>query len=161
MLSYPLAPLLAVRQHKEELAQQAVVRAENTLLEARKALEKAKEDCKKYEEWVEQEIDRYYSEVIGELVKFKDLDSLKNKINVLLERVKDKYKAIDKAKDYVEACIEAKNKAIAHLTELRKQTAKLTKHKEMWEEEAKAIMEQREEVELEDFHLPEKEGIDE
>lgn len=161
MLSYPLAPLLAVRKHKEELAQQSVVRAENTLLEARKALEKAEEDCKNYEEWVEQEIDRYYSEVIGELVQFKDLDLLKHKINILLERVKEKYKAIDKAKDYVEACIEAKNKAVAYLTELRKQTAKLVKHKELWEQEAKAIMEQKEEIELEDFHMPEKEGIDE
>ncbi len=59
MSKYPLAPLLSVREHKEELAQQAVLRAENALVEARKDLQKAEEDCKNYEEWCQQEINRY------------------------------------------------------------------------------------------------------
>lgn len=164
MSKYPLAPLLAVREHKEELAQQAVLRAENALVEARRELQKAEEDCKNYEKWCQQEIDRYYDEIIGSLVLFKDLDLLKVKVSILLDNIKEKYKLVDKAKDYVEACTEAKERAIKNLTELKKQTAKLVEHKKIWEAEEKILMQQREEIELEDFKMPEREeeqeGID-
>lgn len=157
MSKYPLAPLLSVREHKEELAQQAVLRAENALVEARKDLQKAEEDCKNYEEWCQQEINRYYSEIIGSLILFKELELLKVKTGILLDNVKEKYKLVDKAKDYVEACIEAKERAIKNLTELKKQTAKLAEHKKLWEAEEKILAQQREEVELEDFKMPERE----
>lgn len=161
MPSYPLAALLAVRKHKEGLAQQAVIRAENTLLEARKELKRVEEECRSYEEWCQQEIDRYYSEIIGKSILFKELDLLKIKTNILLDNVKEKYKLVDKAKDYVEACIEEKEKAIARLAEARKQTAKLDMHREKWEAEVKEIMEKKEEVELEDFRTPDITSQDE
>ncbi len=159
-MKYPLAALLMVREHKEGLAQQAVMKAERALVEAKEILKKTEEECKAYEEWCHQEINQSYNDVIGKDIFFKDLDSLKVKGIILLEKVEEKYKDIEKRQEDVELCIRDKEQAIADLAEAKKQTMKLSKHKEKWEAEEKKRLEAQEELELEDFPTPKKEHIE-
>ena len=65
MEKYPLAPLLKVREYREDAAKNALSAAERAVVEAQEAVERYREELERYKVWRQEEVERRYDAIMG------------------------------------------------------------------------------------------------
>ena len=65
MEKYPLAPLLKVREYREDAAKNALSAAERAVVEAQEAVELCRGELERYKVWRQEEVERRYDAIMG------------------------------------------------------------------------------------------------
>ena len=65
MEKYPLAPLLKVREYREDAAKNALSAAERAVVEAQEAVERCRGELERYKVWRQEEVERRYDAIMG------------------------------------------------------------------------------------------------
>ena len=151
MEKYPLAPLLAVREYREEAARNAVRTAEAAVREAEEAVRARQEEWQAYQHWRVEEEDRRYDAIMGRELTLKQIDEFKAGLASLRDTEQKKEEAVMEAMQAVEKCRAAVAAAQAAVKEAQKETSKILAHKDIWLEQAKKEAERQEDLEMEEF----------
>ena len=77
MEKYPLAPLLKVREYREDAAKNALSAAERAVVEAQEAVERCRGELERYKVWRQEEVERRYDAIMGKGLSLKELDVFK------------------------------------------------------------------------------------
>lgn len=151
MAGYPLQPLLAVRQYREDSAQNILRRAEHAVREAERSLETCRQERERYQLWRRDEEDRRYEAIMGQLLRLDELDAFKAGLARLrdaeLQREEDETRAAQALDMARKTVLEAKDK----LREARRETARILAHKDIWIAAARLEAERKEDLENEEF----------
>lgn len=73
MEKYPLAPLLKVREYREDAAKNALSAAERAVVEAQEAVERCRGELERYKVWRQEEVERRYDAIMGKGLSLKEL----------------------------------------------------------------------------------------
>ena len=79
MEKYPLAPLLRVREYREDAAKNALSAAERAVVEAQEAVERCRRELERYKVWRQEEVERRYDAIMGKGLSLKELDVLQGR----------------------------------------------------------------------------------
>ena len=71
MEKYPLAPLLRVREYREDAAKNALSAAERAVVEAQEAVERCRRELERYKVWRQEEVERRYDAIMGKGLSLK------------------------------------------------------------------------------------------
>ena len=126
MEKYPLAPLLKVREYREDAAKNALSAAERAVVEAQEAVERCRGELERYKVWRQEEVERRYDAIMGKGLSLKELDVFKAGLGALadgelkleeaiaqaLENVKKRQEDVRKAR---EAARQAQHETSGHL----------------------------------------------
>ena len=85
MEKYPLAPLLNVREYREDAAKNALSAAERAVVEAQEAVERCREELERYKVWRQEEVERRYDAIMGKGLSLKELDVFKVGLGALAD----------------------------------------------------------------------------
>ena len=80
MEKYPLAPLLKVREYREDAAKNALSAAE-----AQEAVERCRGELERYKVWRQEEVERRYDAIMGKGLSLKELDVFKAGLGALAD----------------------------------------------------------------------------
>ena len=83
MEKYPLAPLLKVREYREDAAKNALSAAERAVVEAQEAVERCRGELERYKVWRQEEVERRYDAIMGKGLSLKELDVFKAGLGAL------------------------------------------------------------------------------
>lgn len=151
MARYPLAPLLSVRQYREESAQSVLRQAERDASAAEAALREREHELERYRLWRVEEEDRRYEAIMGQLVNLDELEIFKAGLARLrddeLRREEDVANAAQTLAKARQTVAEAKS----GLNRARRDTARILAHREIWNETARREAERKEDLESEEF----------
>ena len=150
-MKYPLAPLLRVRHYREDAAQMALRSAERAVVEAEEAVERCREELKRYHDWRQEEIERRYAAIMNVSLSLKDLDAFKGGLGVLAEAELQREQAVAKAAQRVDVCRTEVVKAKEGVRHAQRETAKIVAHKDVWMKEAAHEASRLEDLEMEEF----------
>lgn len=153
MAKYPLQPLLHVRKFREKAAEHGVRVAEAALAEAEKEKQRRQRTLINYREWRQQEEDRRYAAIMGQNLSLEDLDKFKAGFAALALTELEHEEAALAAEEHCQQAVTALHDARIHFSEARKNTAKITAHRDIWQEESLKETEKADENELEDFRV--------
>jgi type III secretion protein O len=151
LTEYPLAPLARVRKLREDAAETEYAAACAALLEAEKksaACAKALED---YISWRQEEEERRYQEIMRKEMGCKDLDEFKAGLGRLREKESSLAEELALAQKAEEDAGEAREREREKLRRARKETEKISAHKEIWLAGEAREAERREDLEMEEF----------
>ena len=87
MEKYPLAPLLKVREYREDAAKNALSAAERAVVEAQEAVERCRGELERYKVWRQEEVERRYDAIMGKGLSLKELDVFKAGLGALAEKL--------------------------------------------------------------------------
>ncbi len=151
MALYPLAPLLGVRQYREEAAQNVLRQAERAVREAADALGEREKELERYRTWRVEEENRRYEGIMGQLLSLDDLEKFKAGLGRLrdgeLAREEDVARAEQTLSKARQTVVEAKD----GLNKARRDTARILAHKDIWMAMARREAERMEDLESEEF----------
>ncbi len=151
MALYPLAPLLGVRQYREEAAQNVLRQAERAVREAADALGEREKELERYRIWRVEEENRRYEAIMGQLLSLDDLEKFKAGLGRLrdgeLAREEDVARAEQTLSKARQTVVEAKD----GLNKARRDTARILAHKDIWMAMARREAERMEDLESEEF----------
>ena len=85
MEKYPLAPLLKVREYREDAAKNALSAAERAVVEAQEAVERCRGELERYKVWRQEEVERRYDAIMGKGLSLKELDVFKAGLGALCQ----------------------------------------------------------------------------
>ena len=145
MEAYPLAPLLKVREYREDAAKNALRAAERAVIEAREEVERCREELERYKVWRLEEADRRYETIMGKAQSLKELDAFKAGLGALADGELHREEAV------AAALAEVKKREAARLAQ--HETSKILAHRDIWREQAKREAERREDLEMEEFKV--------
>ena len=150
---YPLKDLLRVRNFREDNAAKELTRCRAEVKKAEELLQQQKQELADYIKWRILREEEMYQEVMEKKVQLKELDDLKQDIQMLREkefayeeRIRDSEQALQAAKEALEQAHQGYQKAV-------KDRQKIDEHKGMWAQETAKISEANQEKELEDFRV--------
>lgn len=150
-MTYVLQEMLNVRELREQIASDNVMKAKSKLERARKEVVKAEKALENYKIWAKQEETRLYEEVINHSVRRGDISNLRFKIKKLAEDEAQYEAKIEEAKAMVEQRKQELEEAKqAHMNAI-KNLQKLEDHKETWMLEYKREQERLQDLEMEEF----------
>jgi len=158
--AYPLESLLSVRHHREEGAKRNVRLAEIALREAEQAILDRQRELEEFKLWRREEEDRRYDAIMGKSLSMRELDRFKAGLAELADRERRKAEDVAKARKQAEAAAKDLDKARTLAKQAQKNTAKITAHKDIWQEEAKKEAEHKEDLELEEFRPLSRKGAE-
>ena len=144
MEKYPLAPLLKVREYREDAAKNALSAAERAVVEAQEAVERCRGELERYKVWRQEEVERRYDAIMGKGLSLKELDVFKAGLGALADGELKLEEAIAQALENVKKRREAARQA-------QHETAKIVTHRDIWLVEAKREAERLEDLEMEEF----------
>lgn len=151
MTQYPLRPLLRVRNLREDKAVRALEAARRGLVRAQNALEEKKNAHRKFMDWLAQEEDRRYREIMETMMDIDEVDDFKQGLLMLRAREAGFLEDILKAENQVQKAGQVLVQAKADLVAAQKGTMKVEVHRDQWLQGAQKEAERLEELELEDF----------
>lgn len=150
-MAYALQDLLRIRQMREQMAKDSLIKAQNYLEETIRQVEQKKKELEDFRVWRVEEEDRLYAEIMNKKIRRMDLDGLKAKLAKLEKKELEHEQAVDdaqaereKAKEDLETARNLYNQALIGVQ-------KIQEHKDSWMEEWKKEQEMIEEKETEDF----------
>lgn len=149
--AYPLSSLLDVRVFREDKAKRDVMVAQSQLQAAKAALVRQEDEHRAWVEHVGEETERRYDRLLGQIVHIKDLNDFNQGLADLALKTLTFEMAVAKAKTQVDTCENNVTGATDRAKVARQNTAKIEKHREIWREEEKKLIERIEEREFEDF----------
>ena len=147
MEKYPLAPLLKVREYREDAAKNALSAAERAVVEAQEAVERCRGELERYKVWRQEEVERRYDAIMGKGLSLKELDVFKAGLGALADGELKLEEAIAQALENVKKRQEDVRKA----RQAQHETAKIVTHRDIWLGEAKREAERLEDWEMEEF----------
>lgn len=151
MEKYPLAPLLRVREYREDAAKNALSAAERAVVEAQEAVERCRRELERYKVWRQEEVERRYDAIMGKGLSLKELDVFKAGLGALADGELKLEEAIAKALEDVKKRQEDARKAREAARQAQHETAKIAAHRDIWLVEAKREAERLEDLEMEEF----------
>ena len=154
MEKYPLAPLLKVREYREDAAKNALSAAERAVVEAQEAVERCRGELERYKVWRQEEVERRYDAIMGETMSLEEVAGFRASLGALAEGEQERILAVTEAEKAVgqkEREVAAAREAVA---EARREAAKIEAHRDIWLAEAKREAERQEDLELEEFKTP-------
>ena len=151
MDAYPLAPLLSVREYREEAAKNAVRAAENAVQQAEAEVARRERELEEYRIWRVEEETRRYDAIMGTVLTLEELDTFKAGLASLIDKERKHEEMVTEALRQVEKCREAVRKARDQAARARRETSKILAHKDIWMEEAKKEAARLEDLEMEEF----------
>lgn len=158
MTPYPLAPLLRLREFRQEKAMIELQACERRLIEARKEVKKAVRQHEEFLDWLAGEEERRYREIMGKNMTLEDVDEFKAGLLEIRARESRYLENILKAENQVQICEDNVARAKNDLLRAQKGTMKIEVHRERWLEMIMKEAERAEELELEDF-MPKKDDL--
>lgn len=153
MARYPLQPLLHVRTFRERAAEQGVRVAEAALTKAETEKQHRQQALSEYHEWRSLEEDRRYASIMGQTLSLDELETFKAGFAALALTELEHEEAALAAEAHRQKTMAAVHEAKTHFAVARKNTAKITAHRDIWQEESQKEAEKAAENELEDFHV--------
>ena len=153
MEAYPLAPLLKVREYREDAAKNALLAAERAVIEAREEVERCREELERYKVWRLEETDRRYEAIMGKAQSLKELDAFKAGLGALADGELHREEAVAVALAEVKKREAAVLKAREAARLAQHETSKILAHRDIWREQAKREAERREDLEMEEFKV--------
>lgn len=151
MAVYPLQPLLAVRQYRENAAQTRLRQAERAAREAQDILAQREKEHERYQLWRVAEEDRRYTAIMGQLLSLDDLDRFKAGLAQLRDEELLREEDVLKARKNLDAALSAVADAKLAVRTAQRETARIVAHKDIWLEEARKEAERKEDLESEEF----------
>ena len=151
MEKYPLAPLLKVREYREDAAKNALSAAERAVVEAQEAVERCRGELERYKVWRQEEVERRYDAIMGKGLSLKELDVFKAGLGALADGELKLEEAIAQALENVKKRQEDVRKAREAARQAQHETAKIVTHRDIWLVEAKREAERLEDLEMEEF----------
>ena len=149
MEKYPLAPLLKVREYREDAAKNALSAAERAVVEAQEAVERCRGELERYKVWRQEEVERRYDAIMGKGLSLKELDVFKAGLGALADGELKLEEAIAQALENVKKRQEDVRKAREAARQAQHETAKIVTHRDIWLVEAKREAERLEDLEME------------
>lgn len=137
MEKYPLAPLLKVREYREDAAKNALSAAERAVVEAQEAVERCRGELERYKVWRQEEVERRYDAIMGKGLSLKELDVFKAGLGALADGELKLEEAIAQALENVKKRQEDVRKAREAARQAQHETAKIVTHRDIWLVEAK------------------------
>lgn len=160
-MGYPLAPLLRVREFREEAAKNAVRAAERAVAEAEAETERRRAELARYAVWREEEAERRYAAIMGASLSLKEVDEFKAGLGALADGELQRREAVDRAEEEAGRRREALSQARDAARRAQHETAKILAHRDIWREEARREAERLEDVEMEEFRTLPPQGTEE
>lgn len=151
MTEYPLSSLLALRRYREDKALRQVAQAQTNLREAQTAAQKAADDLKNWELWVEEEKERRYTALLGHPTTVEGLEIFHRGLADLTATTLTKKQAVAAAESRVKEAQNHLNEARHGASTARRNTAKMQTHHDLWQKAEKRAAEHAEDLEFEDF----------
>lgn len=132
MEKYPLAPLLKVREYREDAAKNALSAAERAVVEAQEAVERCRGELERYKVWRQEEVERRYDAIMGKGLSLKELDVFKAGLGALADGELKLEEAIAQALENVKKRQEDVRKARESARQAQHETAKIVTHRDIW-----------------------------
>ena len=129
MEKYPLAPLLKVREYREDAAKNALSAAERAVVEAQEAVERCRGELERYKVWRQEEVERRYDAIMGKGLSLKELDVFKAGLGALADGELKLEEAIAQALENVKKRQEDVRKAREAARQAQHETAKIVTHR--------------------------------
>lgn len=152
-MKYPLEDLLRVRNFREDNAANELTKRRREVEQAEELVQQRKQELADYIQWRIKREEELYNQVMQKPVQLKDLDDLKQDIQLLREkehlyedRIREAEKALADARQALED-------AHAQYQAAVRDRQKIDEHKDLWAQETAKINEANAEKELEDFRV--------
>lgn len=150
MKNYPLARLLALREHKVEKAEAEVSRRRRLLAEAEERAERARVEAEAFAARRPAEEAALFAKIKNQVLDRKRLDRYHEEIAALAARELELFDVAEREKAAVKAAEEEVNKAIDAHKEAMREVSKFVEHRAIWWEAEKKRLEEKEELEAEE-----------
>lgn len=150
MKSYPLARLLALREHKAETAKAEVGRRRRLLEEAREAAREADATAKNFADRRPAEEAALFAIIRNQVLERKRLDRYHEDIAALAARELELYDRAAKEREKAAKAEEALEQALAVHKEAVRDVSKFEEHRAIWWEAEKRRREEIQELEAEE-----------
>ena len=150
-MAYPLQPLLSVRAFREDNAKAAVSAAEVAVQQAEAEAAYRRKELVQYLDWLPEEKERRYCDIMGKEMSLADLDAFKAGLAALDAGVLTREDAVQEADKNMEKRKAELHAAQAALAAARKEKMKIEMHRDVWNLAAAKEAERATELELEDF----------
>ena len=152
-MKYPLEDLLRVRNFREDNAANELTRRRREVEQAEQLVQQRKKELEEYIQWRIKREEELYQEVMQKPVQLKDLDDLKQDIQLLREKEHLYEDRIREAEKALADARQALDDAHAQYQAAVRDRQKIDEHKDLWAQETAKINEANAEKELEDFRV--------
>lgn len=153
MAVYPLQPLLSVRHYRETAAQNALLAAERTLIEAEAQVSRCRQELERYRAWRMEEEERRYDALMGEVTDIEGLERFRNALAALRNGDLTREQAIAAAEKHVLTCRKAVQTARDAVARARREVSKIAAHKDIWMDAERREAARLEDIEMEEFKV--------
>ena len=158
---YPLQALLSVRHYREDAARNALRLEERRLVQAREEVGRRQAELERYRGWRQEEEERRYAAILGASLSLEEVADFRASLGALATGEQERFQAVRQAEEQVRQQEQAVTAALdAALALARREAAKIEKHRDIWQENAKREQEHLEDLELEEFATPSRAGDD-
>ena len=160
---YPLQALLSVRHYREDAARNALRLEERRLVQAREEVGRRQAELERYRIWRQEEEERRYAAILGASLSLEEVADFRASLGMLATGEQERFQAVRQAEEQVRQQEQAVTGAqlVAEAVALaRREAAKIEKHRDIWQENAKREQEHLEDLELEEFATPSRASDD-
>lgn len=156
---YPLQALLSVRHYREDAARNALRLEERRLVQAREEVGRRQAELERYRVW-RQEEERRYAAILGASLSLEEVANFRASLGALATGEQERFQAVRQAEEQVRQQEQAVAGAQRAVALARREAAKIEKHRDIWQENAKREQEHLEDLELEEFATPSRTSDD-
>lgn len=154
MPRYPLHDMVFVREHREDKANKAVMKARRVVVEAEENLAAKKKLQQDFTAWRIAEEERLIQSIMRRPVKLGEITDMRLEISSMRERELDYIDQVHKAEGELDRAKEALEEAKKAYKQATQDLEKLTEHRLAWQREQNLEAERLADLELEDFTRP-------
>ena len=156
---YPLQALLSVRHYREDAARNALRLEERRLVQAREEVGRRQAELERYRVWRQEEEERRYAAILGASLSLEEVANFRASLGALASGEQERFQAVRQAEQVrqQEQAVAGAQRAVALA---RREAAKIEKHRDIWQENAKREQEHLEDLELEEFATPSRTSDD-
>ena len=155
---YPLQALLSVRHYREDAARNALRLEERRLVQAEVGRRQA--ELERYRIWRQEEEERRYAAILGASLSLEEVADFRASLGMLATGEQERFQAVRQAEEQVRQQEQAVTDAQRAVALARREAAKIEKHRDIWQENAKREQEHLEDLELEEFATPSRASDD-
>jgi hypothetical protein len=149
-MPYPLEKMLTVRTHRENKKLNHVVQCKEQVKQAETVKRQKEQELSSYRQWRPMEEKRLFDHLQQAPANVHDVMYFTDTVNTLREKQIQKAHRVQEALNQVNSAEQALTKARRKYAEACRKKMKIAEHKEIWMEEYRIQMEQKEENELEE-----------
>ena len=149
--SYPLEPILNMRQRRLDAAQNKQRAAKHQVEVAKDKVRKSKDALEQFKVFKEEEINRRYDKIMYTTMSQLDMQKFNQSLADLDKEELSKIEHINQSEQELTKAKENLDFATAHVFEAKKALMKLQVHKDLFMQQQRIEMEREADKEMEDF----------